>query len=159
MAALALVAAMFVPGVAWAGQSATQDPAVLAPVNAALDAAQTGDVKTMQAQYLPGCTFVDEFAPFIWSGTGSMVAYFTSAAQMYKETGMTGTKVTRSTPKYGYVSGSSGYVVVPLEVTAQAKGKPYHASGSLVFALQKTNAGWKIASQTWAKDAESLDPY
>jgi ketosteroid isomerase-like protein len=132
---------------------------VLAPVNAVLAAAQTGDVKTMQTQYLPGCTFVDEFAPFFWSGAGSMQAYFMSAAEMYKQTGMTGTKVTRGKPKYAYVSGKNAYVVVPLDVTAQSKGKPYHATGSLVFTLQKTDAGWKIATQTWAKDTESVDPY
>jgi ketosteroid isomerase-like protein len=159
MTILALAAALLSSSAAWAAQDTTQDAQVLAPIKAALDAAQTGDIKTMQAQYLPGCTFVDEFAPFLWQGKGSMQAYFTSAAEMYKETGMSGTKVTRGTPKYAYVSGMSAYVVIPLDVTAQAKGKPYHATGSLVFTLQKTAADWKIATQTWTKDTESLDPY
>ncbi|HEU5398589.1 MAG TPA: nuclear transport factor 2 family protein [Gammaproteobacteria bacterium] len=159
MAALALIVALSSPGLALAGQSAMPDAAVLATVNAALDAAQSGDAKAMQAQYLPGCTFVDEFAPFFWSGANSMEAYFASAAEMYKETGMAGTRVSRGKPKYVYVAGTSAYVVIPLKVSAKAKGKPYRGSGSLVFTLRKTDAGWKIASQTWAKDTENINPY
>ena len=156
IAALVLLAAGSFPLTTVAG--ADPDAAVLATVNAALDAAQSGDIKAMQERYLPGCTFIDEFAPFQWSGSGSMAAYFASAAEMYKRTGMAGTKVSRGAPKYVYVTGASAYVVVPLKVTAEMKGKPYRASGTLVFTLQPTDKGWKISTQSWAKDAESIGP-
>ena len=155
--AVALVAAIF----PFVGAVADSDPkgAVLATVDGALDAAQSGDIKTMRTEYLPDCSFVDEFAPYQWSGPDSMNAYFASAAQMYKQTGMTGTKVSRGSPKYVYATSTSAYVVVPLEVQATVKGTPYRASGTLVFALQRTDAGWKISSQTWAKATENISPY
>ena len=154
MAAVALAAAIF----PFAGMAADAGPqaAVLATVDAALDAAQSGDIKTMRTEYLPNCSFVDEFAPYQWS---SMDAYFASAAEMYKQTGMSGTKVSRGAPKFAYVTSTSAYVVIPLKVQASVKGKPYRASGTLVFALQDTAAGWKISMQTWAKATENISPY
>ncbi len=154
MVAAVLAAAIF----PFAGIAADAGPqaAVLATVDAALDAAQSGDIKTMQTEYLPNCSFVDEFAPYQWS---SMDAYFASAAEMYKQTGMSGTKVSRGAPKFVYVTSTNAYVVVPLDVQAKVKGQPYRASGTLVFALQHTDAGWKISMQTWAKATENISPY
>lgn len=157
IAAVALAAAIF-PLVGRAADAGPQ-AAVLATVDAALDAAQSGDIKTMRTEYLPNCSFVDEFAPYQWSGTGSMDAYFASAAEMYKRTGMTGTKVSRGAPKFVDVTSTSAYVVIPLDVQATVKGQPYKASGTLVFALQDTAAGWKISMQTWAKATENISPY
>jgi len=142
----------FAGAVADAGPQA----AVLATVDAALDAAQSGDIKTMRTEYLPNCSFVDEFAPYQWS---SMDAYFASAGEMYKQTDMSGTKVSRGSPKFVYVNSTSAYVVIPLKVQATVKGQPYRASGTLVFALQDTAAGWKISMQTWAKATENISPY
>lgn len=157
MAAVALVAAIF----PFVGATADAGPqaAVMATVDAALNAAQSGDIKTMRTEYLPNCSFVDEFAPYQWSGQGSMDAYFASAAEMYKQTGMSGTKVSRGAPKFVNVTSTNAYVVVPLEVQATVKGKPYRAGGTLVFALQHTDAGWKISMQTWAKATENISPY
>ena len=156
IAAVALAAAIFpFAGIA-ADAGGGPEAAVLATVDAALDAAQSGDIKTMRTEYLPNCSFVDEFAPYQWS---SMDAYFASAAEMYKQTGMTGTEVTRGAPKFVYASSTSAYVVIPLDVQAKVKGQPYRASGTLVFALQHTDAGWKISMQTWAKATENISPY
>ena len=154
IATIALAAAIF-PCVGIAADAGPQ-AAVLATVDAALNAAQSGDIKTMRTEYLPNCSFVDEFAPYQWS---SMDAYFASAAEMYKQTGMSGTKVSRGAPKFVYVTSTSAYVVIPLKVQAQVKGKPYRASGTLVFALQDTAAGWKISMQTWSKATENISPY
>lgn len=159
MAVMALVVAVVPVSGAYAGQSAAPDAAVLAAVDATLSAAQSGDVKKLREEYLPGSTFVDEFAPFLWTGPGSLDAYFASAGEMYKETQMSDTKVSRSRPRYVYVSGKSAYVVVPLSVMAKVNGKPYTSTGSLSFTLQKTDSGWKIASQTWTKATENINPY
>ncbi len=154
IAAAALAAAIF----PFAGIAADAGPqaAVLATVDAALDAAQSGDIKTMQTKYLPNCVFVDEFAPYQWN---SMDTYFASAGEMYQKTGMTDTKVTHGKPKFVYATATNAYVVIPLDVQAKVKGQPYKASGTLVFALQDTATGWKISMQTWAKATENISPY
>jgi ketosteroid isomerase-like protein len=158
IAALVLAATVFPIAGTAADTHGGAQAAVLATVDAALDAAQSGDIKTMRTEYLSDCSFVDEFAPYHWSGQDSMSAYFASAAEMYKRTGMSGTKVSRGSPKYVYVTSTSAYVVVPLEVQATVKGKSYRASGTLVFALQDTKTGWRISMQTWAKASENIGP-
>jgi len=156
---LALVVALLFPSSAFAAQSAELDGAVVKTVETALGAAQSGNVAELSAQYLPDCTFVDEFAPFYWSGPNAINAYFTSAAQMYKDTKMTGTKVAHGAPKYVYVGTDSAYVAVPLRVRAEVNGKPYKATGTLTFTLRKISATWKIASQSWTKETENINPY
>lgn len=158
-AALSLVVALICSAAALAAQMTAPDRAIAATVEAALDAAQSGDLAALRGQYLPDCTFVDEFAPFYWSGPGAIDAYFASAAQMYKDTQMAGTKVWHGAPKYTYADAGTAYVTVPLRVHATAHGKPYRATGTLTFTLKKTSAGWKIASQSWAKETENINPY
>ncbi len=109
---------------------------------------------------MPSSTIIDDFAPFRWTGVDAIDAYFASYDLMAKETKMTGTKVSdRQQPKYAYVSGPNAYVLMPITVTAKFHGKPYIETGSLAFTLHKTDAGWKIATQTWVKDTETFNPY
>ena len=160
MSSYALVGLMMAASVLGPAGASTKhldppDRAVRAVVDSALDAAQSGDVKGLRQAYIPGSVFVDEFAPFAWSGAHSMDAYLASAARMYKDTGMSGTHVVHETPAYVYVTGDKAYLTVPLHITAKAAGKPYYESGTLTFALQKTAGGWKIAAQAWTKLGEN----
>ena len=139
--------------------AAAPDGAVRKTVDAALDAAQSGNVAQLRAQYLPDCVFGDEFAPFYWSGPHAIDAYFASAARMYRDTKMTGTKVSHGAPTFVYAGADRAYVTVPLRVRAQAAGRPYAATGVLTFTLLKTAAAWKIASQSWTKETENISPY
>jgi ketosteroid isomerase-like protein len=147
------------PASASASQSVAPNPEVLAVVDAALNAAQAGDIQSLRQKYTADCIFIDEFAPFMWSGADALDHYFQSAAQMYQETRHSDVTVTKGTAKYVYVAADSAYVIEPLSETAQVNGKPYTSSGSLTFVLVRTQAGWKIRAQTWAKDAESSNPY
>jgi ketosteroid isomerase-like protein len=154
-AGLMMAASILVPGGASIKRMDPPDRAVWAVVDSALDAAQSGDVKTLRQAYMPGCVFVDEFAPFAWSGAHSLDDYLASAARMYKGTGMTGTIAAHDAPGYVYVAGGKAYLTVPLRIAAKASGKPYRESGILTFALQKSTGGWKIAAQTWTKLREN----
>ncbi len=132
---------------------------MLLVVDTALNAAQAGDVKTLREQYTDDCTFIDEFAPFLWSGPGALNDYFASAAQVFQETRHTAVTMTKGTPKFVYVTPQSAYVIEPMTEKALVDGRPYSSSGSLVFVLTKQASGWKIRSQTWAKSDESANPY
>lgn len=148
-----------VHAVSAADVSTTPNAAVLATINTALGAAQSGDVDLLRKQYTPASTFVDEFQPYFWSGSNSLDEYFASATEMYKATKMGETKLSHGKPKYIYVAAHSAYVVMPISVRARANGKPYRAAGTLVFALQESDQGWKIRSQSWSKSSENIDPY
>jgi ketosteroid isomerase-like protein len=155
----ALWLACVVAGGAGSGQTTAPDPAVTGVVTSALAAAQAGNIAVLQRQYLPDCTFIDEFAPFVWTGPGAQGAYFASGARMAGATGTSNVEITFTAPKYTYVAGPAAYLVVPLTVTSKVRGKLYQATGSLAFTLRKTRSGWKIASQTWAKATETFSPY
>jgi hypothetical protein len=56
------------------------------------------------------------------------------------------------------VSVPNAYVVVPVSVRAKVRGQAYRAAGTLVFTLHEAGSGWMIASQSWSKDSENIDP-
>ena len=155
--AATVVAAMTTP--ALAGQISGSDPSVMATVTAALDAGQSGDIRTLRDQYAPGCVFIDEFAPFLWDGPNAIDGYFASGARMYRETQHQDGKTTIKPPSFIYVSGDRAFVVEPLSGTATVRGAPYVQQGSFAFTLARAEGRWRITSQTWTKANESGNPY
>ncbi len=158
LVALTVGTVFLVSSSAFAAQT-TADATVLAPIAAAIAAGQSGNVKLLREQYVPSPTIVDEFAPFRWSGAQALEAYFVSYGRMVKATKMSDSKVTWGSPTYTYVAANSAYVLVPIATTAKVHGKPYTEKGTIAFTLQRTDSGWKIATQTWVKSTESFNPY
>ena len=155
--AAAILAALATPAVA--AQVSGPDPQVMATVDAALGAGLSGDIGKLRDQYAPGCTFIDEFAPFLWTGPNAIDGYLASGARMYQETRHADGKTTIEPPAFVYVSGDRAFVVEPLSGTATVRGRPYAQRGSFAFTLARTDGRWRITSQTWTKASESLDPY
>jgi ketosteroid isomerase-like protein len=156
---LIALASMTLTTPAVAAQISDPNAEVQATVDAALAAGVSGDMGRMREQYAPDCAFIDEFAPFFWSGPGALDAYLASGFRMYQETRHAGGKTTLSPPAFVYVSGDRAFVVEPLSGTAIVRGKPYAQRGSFAFALARTDGRWKIISQTWTKASESFSPY
>ena len=144
---------------AGAAQTSGPNAEVTATVDAVLKAQIAGDIPRIVAQYAPDCTFIDEFAPFFWSGPGAIQGYFTSGGRMYQETQHQDGKTVLSPPSYVYVSGERAFVVEKVGGTASVHGKPYSQEGAYAFVLARIDGRWKIISQTWTKTAESMNPY
>lgn len=156
---LAAAASLALAAPALAAQTSGPDPDVLTTVDAALQAGVAGDMPRMLDQYAPDCTFVDEFAPFLWSGPNAIQAWLASGARMYQETRHGDGKTTFSPPSFVYESGERAFVIEPLGGTATVRGKPYAVQGAFTFTLARIDGRWKITSQTWTKTSESLNPY
>ena len=156
-AAAALLAALATP--AAATQTSGPDPGVMATVEAALKAAKAGDMRAMSEQYAPDCTFIDEFAPFLWAGPNALGGYLASGGRMYQETRHKDGAMTISPPAYAYGSGDHAFVVEPVSGTATVRGRPYEVHGAFAFTLARTEGRWKITSQTWTKSSETQNPY
>ena len=142
-----------------AAQTSGPDPEVMATVTASLDAGQTGDIARLRDQYAADCVFVDEFAPFLWTGPHAIEGYFASGYRMYQETQHRAGKTRVKPPAYVYVSGDRAFVVEPLSGTSTVRGKPYSQQGSFAYTLARIDGRWKITSQTWTKSSESMNPY
>ena len=154
-ATLSLVAA----ATAAAGQAARPDPEVVATVQAAMEAARKADMAGLARQYASDVTFVDEFAPFFWSGPNAMASYFASGARMYQETQHLHDRFTAGPPAFVYVAGDRAFVVEPVRGSASVGGKPYASKGAYALTLARVDGAWKITSQTWTKASESRNPY
>ncbi len=144
---------------ALAAQTSGPNGQVQAVVDAAMTAGMAGDVGRMREQYAPDCVFVDEFAPFFWTGPGSLDAYLMSGGGMYQETQHVPGKTTFSPPSYVYMSGDKAFVIEPVSGAGTVRGKPYAQQGAFAFSLARTGGRWKITSQTWTKTGESMNPY
>ena len=142
-----------------AAQSSGPNAEVMATVDAALNAAATGDIARLRDQYAPDCAFTDEFAPFFWSGPGAIDGYFASGGRMYRKTQHKDGKTTISPPAYVYLSGERAFVVEAVSAAATVRGKPYSQRGAFAFALTRIDGRWKIISQTWTKTRETMNPY
>jgi ketosteroid isomerase-like protein len=154
-AALAVLAAAPV----FAAQTSGPNAEVTATVDAAMTAGMAGDMPRMHAQYAADCVFVDEFAPFLWTGPNALDRYLISGGQTYQETQHKDDRPTFGPARFVYVSGDKAFVVEPVSSTASVQGKPYAQQGVFTLSLIRTDGGWKITSQTWAKTSETLDPY
>ncbi len=156
-----LLAAVFAVPAApvFAVQTSNPDPAVAAVVDKALNAPLKGDMVAFRDQYAPDCMFVDEFAPFLWTGPGALDRWLMSGGQMYQETQHLDGKAAFGPPRYVYVSGDRAFVVEPIEGSATVHGKPYAQKGAFAFSLVRADGRWRITSQTWTKASETMNPY
>ncbi|HEX4097261.1 MAG TPA: nuclear transport factor 2 family protein [Caulobacteraceae bacterium] len=153
------IAATVLAGPALAAQVSGPDAEVTATVDAALGAATTGDVRKLADQYAPDCVFVDEFAPFLWTGPGAIQAYFMAGGRTYAETQHKADKARFGPASFVYVAADRAFVVEPVNGSATVRGRPYSQSGAFAFTLARTDGRWKITSQTWTKSHENMNPY
>ena len=156
-----MLAAVFAAPVApaLAAQTSSPDPEVIAVVDKALNAPLKGDMAAFRDQYAPDCMFVDEFAPFLWTGPGALDRWLMSGGRMYQETQHKDGKAAFGPPRYVYVSGDRAFLVEPVEGDATVHGKPYGQKGAFAFSLVRTDGRWRITSQTWTKASETMNPY
>jgi ketosteroid isomerase-like protein len=144
---------------ALAAQVSGPNVEVQAAVDAAMSAGLAGDMGKLREQYAPDCVFVDEFAPFFWSGPDALAGYLQSGFRMYQETQHRDGNTTFSPSAFVYVSGDRAFLVEPVSGTSTVRGKPYALQGSYAFTLARIDGRWKITSQTWTKTSETMDPY
>lgn len=156
---LTLIAAAALAVPAFAAQTSAPDPEVTAVIETALNAPLKGDMARFREQYAPDCVFVDEFAPFLWTGPGALDRWLMSGARMYQDTQHKDGRASFGPPRYVYVSGDRAFVVEPVKGEATVQGKPYAQDGAFAFSLARVGGRWRITSQTWTKANETMDPY
>ncbi len=126
---------------------------VIKPAHEFMDTFNKGDTKGAVAACADAVAIVDEFAPFVWHGTGAcatwMKDYDTDAARR----GITDGVVTLGTPLHVDVDGNRAYLVIPSTYAFKLKGKAVKETGSLfTFVMLKGPKGWRIVGWSWAKN-------
>jgi hypothetical protein len=122
------------------------------PVHQFIDGFNKGDVNSALATCAEETFIIDEFPPYEWIGKGGCSNWAKDYDADAKTNGITDGIVTLGKPRHIDVTGNRAYIVVPANYTYKMKGKPMKEIGSIfTVVLQKSEAGWRITSWSWAK--------
>src|SRR4029453_18620766 len=115
------------------------DPAVVAPINAFLEAFNKGDVAGAAATHGADASLViiDEAAPDIWHGAKAVQTWASDLGASDTKAGITDQKVVLSAPTRVEVAGTGAYVIAPAVYTFKEKGVAMRAASQMTFTLKK----------------------
>lgn len=111
-----------------------------------LDKFNAGDISAFVAAHRDGALIVDEFAPYLWGGSGSATRWLEDYGRDAADRGISGGRVDHGKPVQAASDGRSAYIVIPATYRFDQKGVKMAGSGSMTFVLFKTGDEWKIAS-------------
>lgn len=128
----------------------TQPPAaIMAPINAAVDAVNSENPAATKGLYTTDAVVVDEFAPFSWSGTNAGAGWIGTLQTMSAQQHITDVRGVLHPAASFSIQGNSAYASFPTDVHFTLNGKPQVEHGTFAFTLRKEGDGWKIVTQTW----------
>ena len=126
---------------------------VIKPAHEFMDTFNKGDTKGAVAACADAVAIVDEFAPFVWHGSGACATWMKDYDADAAKRGITDGVVTLGTPLHVDVDGNRAYLVIPSTYAFKLKGKAVKETGSLfTFAMLKGPNGWRIVGWSWAKN-------
>ena len=139
--ACALAAA---PAAAGAAEDATL------AVTSILDKFNAGDIGAFVSAHRDGAIIVDEFAPFIWGGSGSVKRWGEDYTKDATARGIAAGRIDYQQPIQASSDGSSAYVVLPTVYRFTQKGAKMAGKGSMTFVMTRVGSDWKISSWTYS---------
>jgi ketosteroid isomerase-like protein len=132
--------------------AASEKTDVMATVNQFIDGFNKGDVKSALAACAAPAFIIDEFPPYAWQGPTACSDWANDFDANSKKDKITDPVVVLGKAKHVDVTGDHAYVVLPAAYNFKQAGKAMAETGStLTVALQKLEAGWRIAGWTWSK--------
>jgi ketosteroid isomerase-like protein len=143
-AALLILMASASPAIAGPAEDAT------AVVTTVLDKFNAGDFNAFAAAHHDGAIIVDEFAPFLWGGPGSLQKWGKDYEKDAAARGITAGKIDYGKPLAATSDGTSAYIVLPTTYRFQQKGRKMAGKGSMTFVMRGAGKAWKIASWTYS---------
>jgi len=124
----------------------------LAAVHAYVEDFNKGDTAAANALCTGQSTIIDDFAPHIWQGATACADWAAAFDAAAKAQGITDPKVMTGKPKTLSAKGDRAYAVLPAKYSYKQHGKPVNEAGLFTFALQKADAGWRIAGWAWGAE-------
>ena len=147
MPKLAIALAIAVVGT---GQvAASQETDVMTPVRQFVDGFNKNDIKMAQAACADQTFIIDDFPPHEWHGSKATSRWFHDLAVMGKKYDMSDAFVTLGKPREIHVTGTQAYVIVPIDLRYNEKGRLVKTTGLMTLALHEGPDGWRIAAWAW----------
>jgi len=124
---------------------------VMAVVQQWVDSLNNDDSKTMNAACADETSIIDDFPPHEWQGAGACARWKNDFDAFLKKTEVTGLMASILKPRHVDVTADRAYVVVPVNLSFEQKGKPFKEAGSIfTLVLRKGSVGWRITGWAWA---------
>lgn len=153
---LAILAALLISPVSRAAAQTPPPPALMATINAVLTDTNANDLSRLDSYYTPNAVVVDEFAPYVWTGSQAASQWWAGVEQLNKKLQISGMKAAAQPVRHFDMSGEKAYVVVPLVLSYTYKNKPQKETGTITCTLLNTGGAWKIATQTWSTETNTM---
>ena len=128
---------------------ASQETDVMAPVRQFIDGFNKSDIKMALAACGDQTFIIDDFPPHKWRGSKATSKWFHDLTDMGKKNDMSDAFVTLGKPRRVDVTGTHAYVVVPVKLRYNDKGRVVKTTGLMTLALHKSIEGWRIAAWAW----------
>jgi len=121
-----------------------------AAVTNVLDRFNAGDVNAFLQAHQDNAAIVDEFAPFAWSGAGSVQRWLSDYGRDAQARGISGGRVDYSAPIQANSDGTTAYIVLPTVYRFVQRGTRMAGRGSMTFLMTRADSGWRIAGWTYS---------
>ena len=128
---------------------ASQETDVMAPVRQFVDGFNKSDIKMAQGACADETFIIDDFPPHEWRGSGATSKWFHDLTAMGKKYDMSDAFVTLGKPRRVDVTGAHAYVVVPVNLRYNEKGRVVKTTGLMTLALHNGIESWRIAAWAW----------
>lgn len=134
--------------------------AVVRSVEAALKAFSVGDMPRFRAAWAErDVIIVDDVAPYIWTGTGSLDHWLQDTSRQVRSLGLTKMKLVAERPERVDIVGNRAYLVLPVVVSYEKSGVGYEQHGIQTLVLDRKGSDWITRSMSFAgREAVRVDP-
>jgi len=119
-------------------------------ITTAMDKFNAGDTKAWLSAQKDDTLIVDEFAPHLWTGSGSPMRWLDAYAKDSSTNGVTSPRVDYGKPLQATSDGKTAYVVLPTTYRFVQKGTKMAEPSNMTFVMTRDGNGWKIASWTYS---------
>lgn len=119
-------------------------------VTTMLDRFNAGDIDAFVAAHQDSAIIVDEFAPYVWTGSGSAQRWVADYGRDAEARGISGGRVDYGPPIQANSDGNSAYIVLPTFYRFTQNGRRMAGRGSMTFVMTRESTSWKIASWTYS---------
>ncbi len=134
--------------------------ALLAPVNAWVNAFNQWDANYPTTAFTEDAVVIDQFPKFLWRGKGSAREWWTvlmgATPQEHERGRSLQQHVEFEAPQFVHFHGNDAYLVQAATLTWVDKKGAHTMKANWVATETKTAQGWRISSHAWAPISETV---
>jgi hypothetical protein len=150
-----LALCVITPVAAPAAMPAGPSGAIMATIDGAIAAINAGNAAETNSYFTSSSLIVDEFPPYVWSGTGAAGTWWRHVDAANTQMHNTHFRAAVGHITHWNASRVQAYVVVPLTISFVAKGKPGGETGLWTLTMQRVGTAWRIHTASWATVSNS----